>query len=106
MAKKPDKRDDQKRLQRLADAAGDSEPAVHVAASRPPGLAAGQPRQWVVWEDRKCDYCGYVDTTDEPAYRLQCPSCDREGCEECMPAGRGCVCPECENGDNDETGDD
>jgi hypothetical protein len=27
-----------------------------------------------------------------------CPQCEREGCPECMPAGRGCMCPECEEG--------
>jgi hypothetical protein len=30
-------------------------------------------------------------------YKLQCPECYREGCETCMPLGRGCVCPECED---------
>jgi hypothetical protein len=35
------KRDDQDRLQRLADAAGDEEPH-YVAASRPPGLVPGR----------------------------------------------------------------
>lgn len=29
---------------------------------------------------------------------LICPQCEREGCPECMPSGRGCLCPECEEG--------
>jgi hypothetical protein len=27
---------------------------------------------------------------------LVCPECGRQGCFECMPAGRSCICPECE----------
>ena len=45
-------------------------------------------------ELRDCDYCGYEVDTD---YIFTCPKCDREGCSECMPMGRGCVCPECED---------
>lgn len=39
-------RDDPKRLQRLADAAGDEEPH-YVSAARPPALAVGQRRRFV-----------------------------------------------------------
>lgn len=55
--------------------------------------------RFAVWPDRKCDYCGHQTpaTDDEPfSYRLACPECGRDGCEECMPMGRGCLCPECE----------
>jgi hypothetical protein len=41
-----------------------------------------------------CPNCGCDCTGDE----LVCPECGRDGCSECMPAGRGCVCPECEEG--------
>ena len=58
-----------------------------------------------MWEDGKCGHCNNVagDVKDENnlPYRLQCPTCYRDGCETCMPAGRGCECPECEEGDND-----
>ena len=52
--------------------------------------------QFPEWEGRKCGWCGKRDNTDEPAYKLQCPECLRLGCEDCMPMGRGCICPECE----------
>lgn len=51
--------------------------------------------RYPVWEDGVCDNCGYRDSGDD-FYRLTCPTCGREGCFECMPAGRGCECPECE----------
>jgi hypothetical protein len=42
-----------------------------------------------------CPHCG------EPTDRiLLCPTCGREGCPECIPAGNGCECPECEEGDD------
>jgi hypothetical protein len=40
-----------------------------------------------------CDFCG---TSRRPF--LVCPSCNLEGCDECMPAGKGCKCLECEEG--------
>lgn len=42
--------------------------------------------------------CPHCDNNGdhEKAYVLQCPGCGRDGCPECIPAGRGCVCPECE----------
>jgi hypothetical protein len=54
-----------------------------------------------------CAHCGVEcqgDPEAEPGdypedfgdYFLECPECYRPGCEECMPFGRGCVCPECE----------
>lgn len=55
-----------------------------------------------------CPHCGRViELEPEEAeggnypedfgdYYLQCPECYREGCSECMPMGRGCMCPECE----------
>lgn len=53
-----------------------------------------------VWEGGKCGHCGHQADMDgdEPfSYRLNCPECYRDGCEECMPFGRGCRCPECED---------
>lgn len=54
-----------------------------------------------LWPDAKCDACGH-DASDDPngecyAYKLTCPVCGREGCDECMPLGRGVACPDCEN---------
>jgi uncharacterized protein with PIN domain len=55
-----------------------------------------------------CPYCGRVleldpkerEVTDYPEdfgdFYYECPECGREGCSECMPCGRGVVCPECE----------
>lgn len=59
-------------------------------------------------EGTTCPFCGreielekeeresgsYPD--DFGDYYLECPGCGREGCSECMPCGRGCLCPECE----------
>lgn len=56
----------------------------------------------------RCDHC------DEPLSKeeldlevvhgaLRCPTCERTGCGECMPAGRGCMCPECEEAQGDVT---
>lgn len=63
-------------------------------------------------KDKTCPYCGAAQTGDPEAkpgdypddfggYALECPQCCRDGCEECMPCGRGCTCPECEEGAND-----
>lgn len=52
-------------------------------------------RDFPVWEDGMCGHCGFVDKEDPP-YRLSCPECFEDGCDECMPAGRGCACPRCE----------
>lgn len=40
-----------------------------------------------------CCYCG-KPTEDE--YIFTCPRCGRDGCPDCMPAGKNCICPECE----------
>jgi len=53
-----------------------------------------------IWPDAKCGACGH-DASNDPngecyLYRLECPECCKEGCDECMPAGRGCACPDCE----------
>lgn len=48
-----------------------------------------------------CEHCGaklgdeYQILIQSHGY-LKCPTCERLGCPECMPAGRGCQCPECE----------
>lgn len=44
-----------------------------------------------------CDYCGAEVETDRD--RLECWSCLRPGCHRCMPAGRDCLCPQCEDGE-------
>lgn len=46
----------------------------------------------------KCPYCG---EEVERAYIFTCPTCQREGCPECIPGGSGCECPECETGEED-----
>jgi hypothetical protein len=48
-----------------------------------------------------CPYCGHpLDAEEEKLVTkrgfVACPECHREGCSECMPAGRGVLCPECE----------
>ena len=63
---------------------------------------------FVMWEDGVCGYCGYKETEKDPddgillAYHLVCPRCYRDGCEECMPLGRGCICPDCEDAVEEE----
>jgi hypothetical protein len=52
---------------------------------------------WDAWDADTCGYCGYEDESGEGLYYLICPTCAREGCDECMPMGRGCSCPECED---------
>lgn len=51
----------------------------------------------------QCPYCGRLVKERDI---LECPACLREGCCDdqggCMPAGRNCVCPECDAGENDE----
>lgn len=54
------------------------------------------PTGFLMWKDRKCGHCGHQEGGDEPAYKLDCPDCGRDGCADCMPMGRGCTCPECE----------
>lgn len=47
-----------------------------------------------------CPYCGREVLERDI---LVCPWCGREGCCDsdggCMPGGRGCMCPECEDGE-------
>jgi hypothetical protein len=58
---------------------------------------------FMVWDDETCGHCGYVETDpEEHAYYLVCPDCGREGCDDCMPMGRGCPCPECEDGEAED----
>ena len=45
----------------------------------------------------KCNYCGAKqEPEDGYVWFYECHECCREGCPECMPAGEGCICPECE----------
>lgn len=39
-----------------------------------------------------CPSCGEKCS---PSEIHECPGCDRPGCDYCMPAGKGCNCPEC-----------
>lgn len=53
-------------------------------------------------EGETCDHCGAVqhagpEDAGVAGYVLECPECYRPGCEQCMPMGRGCKCPECED---------
>ena len=52
------------------------------------------PGGWAVWHD-ECAGCGATEG-DEPLMALQCPNCGEPGCGICMPVGRGCPCPGCE----------
>lgn len=51
---------------------------------------------WDHWDDNTCGYCGHKED-EEPPFYLICPVCEREGCDDCMPMGRGCACPDCED---------
>lgn len=42
----------------------------------------------------QCPSCGEECTSDE---LYDCPHCERIGCDYCMPSGRGCACPECDD---------
>lgn len=33
---------------------------------------------------------------------LECPRCGKIGCNVCMPGGVGCICPECEQEENND----
>lgn len=48
-------------------------------------------------ETERCPYCGA-----ETAVIYECPKCYREGCIACMPCGRNCTCPECEEAEDRE----
>lgn len=52
-----------------------------------------------VLDELTCPYCGAKVRRNE---MMVCPGCSRDGCPECMPAGRGCECPECEEGSDDD----
>jgi hypothetical protein len=76
-------------------------PAVPVTEKTSP---SGPNPKFPVWEGAKCGACGH-DASNDPngeryLYKLTCPTCEKEGCDECMPAGRGCECPECEESDS------
>lgn len=55
---------------------------------------------WAVWGEDGCPFCDEKKDEDgEALFALQCPVCDRPGCDVCMPLGRGCPCPDCEDED-------
>jgi hypothetical protein len=49
-----------------------------------------------------CPYCGQDVSLDD---MLECPGCGRPGCctykGGCMPGGNNCLCPTCEEGDEE-----
>lgn len=52
-------------------------------------------------EQTTCPHCGEkLDQEEQKFFRIngfyECPECHREGCDKCMPSGRNCICPECE----------
>ena len=56
-------------------------------------------------ETETCDYCGAElnkENLPPDGRRMMCPGCGREGCLSCMPGGKSCTCPECEEGDCEE----
>jgi hypothetical protein len=58
-------------------------------------------------EPETCPNCGAVRSDEEVKLaktrgNLVCPECSRDGCFTCMPAGRNCICPECEEGASEE----
>jgi len=59
------------------------------------------PSEIVVLE---CSYCGKTVLARDT---LECPRCGRTGCctkdGGCMPGGKGCICPKCEEGNGSET---
>lgn len=63
---------------------------------------------WVVWKkDHGCPTCEKKEDEDgELLNAFTCPECGSPGCDDCMPSGRGCVCPTCEEESYDEEDDD
>lgn len=56
------------------------------------------PEKHPVWKDR----CGNCGTEGSGLYIFVCPNCEDEGCPECFLAGRGCLCPKCEEPGREE----
>jgi len=78
-----------------------------VAANKRPSEDHKPNPKFSVWENAKCGTCGHDGSNDPNGenylYKLTCPDCGREGCDECIPSGRGCPCPECEDSERDES---
>ena len=61
---------------------------------------------WARWAPRKgrpapgegeCGGCGANHNPEDGLLMaFSCPVCDEPGCSECMPSGRGCACPSCD----------
>jgi hypothetical protein len=61
------------------------------------------------WGDKPCAHCGAVradlsadwqeDLPDGEMPGYVCPRCGRHGCLICMPGGKRCLCPECDEGE-------
>lgn len=50
------------------------------------------------WWQGSCQTCEHTPEDEgENPFILKCPGCSRLGCHNCMPMGRGCICPECED---------
>ncbi len=63
------------------------------------------PNGWPVWKKTKdgsapCanEACEEPYDETEPNMALQCPVCEQPGCSACFYSGRGCPCPDCEEG--------
>lgn len=53
-------------------------------------------------DDDRCPGCGIELSEDDAAFFreagfYECTSCGHEGCDKCMPGGRGVLCPDCED---------
>ena len=75
----------------LGEKVAQSLATVVIAPVAPPPPDTGQ----------SCPHCGAkLDDEDRELLArhgpVSCPRCGREGCNECMPFGRGVICPECE----------
>jgi predicted RNA-binding Zn-ribbon protein involved in translation (DUF1610 family) len=73
-----------------------SRPSVKTIRCWECGRPYSQKPNFPTWENATCQYCGHAEKTGDALFLFECPKCGREGCPECMTAGRGCICPECE----------
>lgn len=51
-----------------------------------------------IWDNATCGHCEFKvpeDDKENYLFKIECPTCGREGCDECIPGGRGCECIDC-----------
>lgn len=59
---------------------------------------------WARWTPNKDGDCAGCGAKHDPSNKdgllmaFSCPTCEEPGCDECIPAGRGCECLSCEEG--------